>query len=295
MKNLQLIVYRTDKGTPVTDSVLIAEYLNRRHSNITKAIRRIIEQGGGSNFYQSTYINGGKVLPKFVMNKRGFIDVTKTIHGITLEVSEILGRFEAVEQAIGDAPLEKPAIAPETKEAGEDGQQATGTLFEPSNGAERENEAPEASQEETMSYIIGRLAILEKNQAAINGKLDAILDFIAKAGRGQAATPQRPSTIKITQELVTIGELAKMLCQYGITTGEMRLFQWMRDNQFLCAMGSEYNLPRQKYIEQGLFVIKASRVQLPNGQIIEKNTTKVTAKGQEYFINRFLYNQQQGK
>lgn len=280
MKNLQLIVYRTDKGTPVTDSVLIAEYLNRRHSNITKAIRRIIEQGGGSNFYQSTYINGGKVLPKFVMNKRGFIDVTKTIHGITLEVSEILGRFEAVEQAIGDAPLEKPAIAPETKEAGADGQQATGTLFEPSNGAERENEAPEASQEETMSYIIGRLAIL---------------DFITKAGRGQAAAPQRPSTIKITQELVTVGELAKMLCQYGITTGEMRLFQWMRDNQFLCAMGSEYNLPRQKYIEQGLFVIKASRVQLPNGQIIEKNTTKVTAKGQEYFINRFLYNQQQGK
>lgn len=294
MKNLQLIVYRTDKGTPVTDSVLIAEYLNRRHSNITKAIRRIIEQGGGSNFYESTYINGGKVLPKFVMNKRGFLEVTKTIHGITIEVSEILGRFEAVEQAIGEIPIEKPAFAPETKDAVADGQQNTGTLFEPSEGKEIENEAPETSQEETMSYIIGRLAVIEKNQAAINGKLDAILEILTRAGNGQQAA-QRPSTIRITQELVTIGELAKMLCQNGITTGEMRLFQWMRDNQFLCAMGAEYNLPRQKYIEQGLFVIKASRVQLPNGQIIEKNTTKVTAKGQEYFINRFLYNQQQGK
>ena len=294
MKNLQLIVYRTDKGTPVTDSVLIAEYLNRRHSNITKAIRRIIEQGGGSNFYQSTYINGGKVLPKFVMNKRGFIDVTKTIHGITLEVSEILGRFEAVEQAIGEMPLEKPGNAPELKDAGRDGQMDAGTLFEPSGGKEIENEAPEESQEETMSYIIGRLAAIEKNQAAINGKLDAVLEILTRAGNGQHAAT-RPSTIKITQELVTIGELAKMLCQNGITTGEMRLFQWMRDQQFLCAMGAEYNLPRQKYIEQGLFVIKASRVQLPNGQIIEKNTTKVTAKGQEYFINRFLYNQQQGK
>ena len=285
MKNLSGLVYKTEKGTPVTDSVKVAEYLNRRHSNITKAIRRIIGQGGKANFYQSTYINGGKVLPMFVMNKRGFLEATKTIHGITLEVSDILGRFEAAEQTIGELPLESPGNTPEMKEKDANEQSYTATLFEPSEG--KETDLTETSQEETMSYIIGRLDIIEKNQAAI-------LEILTRARNGQSLT-SRPSTIKITQELVTIGELAKMLCQYGITTGEMRLFQWMRDNQFLCATGSEYNLPRQKYIEQGLFVIKASRVQLPNGQIIEKNTTKVTAKGQEYFINRFLYNQQQGK
>ena len=295
MKNPQHIVYKTGKGTPVTDSVKIAEYLNRRHSNITKAIRRIIANGGAAKYYETTYINDGKVLPMFVMNKWGFLDATKNIHGITVEVSDILGRFESLEHAIGEMPLESPGNATETASLAKDGQVDGATLFEPSEGKEIKNETPETSQEETMSYILGRINIIEKNQAAMIGKLDAILDAITRASKGQAAMSQRPATIKITQELVTIGELAKMLCQYGITTGEMRLFKWMRDNQFLCAMGSEYNLPRQKYIEQGLFVIKASRVQLPNGQIIEKNTTKVTAKGQEYFINRFLYNQRQGK
>lgn len=268
----------------MTDSVKVAEYLNRRHSNITKAIRRIIEQGGKANFYQSTYINGGKVLPMFVMNKRGFLEVTKTIHGITLEVSDILGQFEAVEHSIGELPLESPGNAPQTH-----GGEAKGRL--PSDG--KETDLPETSQEETLAYIITRLDAIDRNQAEINCKLDAILDALKG---NQAQAPANPATtIRITQELVTIGELAKMLCQNGITTGEMRLFQWMRDNQFLCAVGSEYNLPRQKYIEQGLFVIKASRIQLPTGQVIEKNMTKVTAKGQEYFINRFLYNQQRGQ
>ena len=65
----------------------------------------------------------------------------------------------------------------------------------------------------------------------------------------------------------------------------LRVFENKTFNQ------SEYNLPRQKYIEQGLFIIKSSRVQLPTGQVVEKNTTKVTAKGQEYFINKFIYDQ----
>ncbi len=258
---LQNIVYKTGKGTVVTDSVKLAEYLNRRHSNITKAIRRIMEKSSIVMFYETQYKQNG-IHPMFIMNRRGFIEVTRTIPGIQLQVSAILARFDAVGQGVVEQ------MPPAVEESPEKPLVLIGQTVV---------EAPESSEEETMAYIIERL--------------DAILDIIA----GKKPQEKPASAIKITNELVSIGELAKILCQYGITTGEMRLFQWMRDQQFLCAMGSEYNLPRQKYIEQGLFVIKASRVRLPNGQIVEKNTTKVTAKGQEYFINRFLYNQQQGK
>lgn len=272
---LQNIVYKTGKGTVVTDSVKLAEYLNRRHSNITKAIRRIMEKSSIVMFYETQYKQNG-IHPMFIMNRRGFIEVTRTIPGIQLQVSAILARFDAVGQGVVEQ------MPPAVEESPEKPLVLIGQTVV---------EAPESSEEETMAYIIERLDAIGNSQYEINAKLDAILDIIA----GKKPQEKPASAIKITNELVSIGELAKILCQYGITTGEMRLFQWMRDQQFLCAMGSEYNLPRQKYIEQGLFVIKASRVRLPNGQIVEKNTTKVTAKGQEYFINRFLYNQQQGK
>lgn len=278
MTTLQNIVYKTEKGTVVTDSVKLAEYLNRRHSNITKAIRRIMEKSSIVMFYETQYKQNG-IHPMFIMNRRGFIEVTRTIHGIELQVSAILARFDAVGKGVME---QMPPVVEEAPEK---------PLVLIGQPVEEAPEKPETSEEETMAYIIGRLDAISKNQDAINVKLDAILDIIS----GNKPQERPATTIKITNELVSIGEFAKILCQYGITTGEVRLFQWLRDHQFLCAAGSDYNLPRQKYIEQGLFVIKASRVQLPTGQIVEKNTTKVTAKGQEYFINRFLYNQQNGK
>ena len=87
---------------------------------------------------------------------------------------------------------------------------------------------------------------------------------------------------------ILIGELAKILRQNDIQIGEKRLFQWMRDNGYLGTTGDRYNIPNQRYIEMGLFTLKTNTFSV-NGTMQTRNTTKVTGKGQQYFINKFIH------
>ena len=84
-----------------------------------------------------------------------------------------------------------------------------------------------------------------------------------------------------------IGELAKLLTQNGFEIGQNRLFAWMRNNHYLGTVGEFYNIPCQKYLEMGLFELKKN-VHSQNGQMVTTITPKVTGKGQQYFINKFL-------
>lgn len=106
----------------------------------------------------------------------------------------------------------------------------------------------------------------------------------------------RPKTIfadavSTSHTSILIGDLAKLICQNGVQTGQKRLFQWMRENGYLIKTGASYNMPMQRYIEQGLFEVKESSVQNPDGSVRVTRTTKVTGKGQLYFINKFLGNE----
>jgi phage antirepressor YoqD-like protein len=85
-----------------------------------------------------------------------------------------------------------------------------------------------------------------------------------------------------------VGELAKILCQNGIKIGEKRLFQWLRDNEYLCKWGERYNQPTQRAMEMGLFELKMTSIHKPDGSILVNTTTKVTGTGQIYFVNKFL-------
>ena len=87
---------------------------------------------------------------------------------------------------------------------------------------------------------------------------------------------------------ILIGDLAKLICQNGVQIGQKRLFGWLRDNDYLIKSGSSKNMPKQRYVEQGLFEIKESNVQNPDGSVRITKTTKVTGKGQIYFVNKFL-------
>lgn len=88
---------------------------------------------------------------------------------------------------------------------------------------------------------------------------------------------------------ILIGELAKLLRQNGVDTGEKRLFAWMRDNGFLIKRkGTDYNMPTQKSMELGLFQIKETVINHSNGNTTVSKTVKVTGKGQLYFTNKFL-------
>ena len=92
---------------------------------------------------------------------------------------------------------------------------------------------------------------------------------------------------------ILIGDLAKLLKQNGVETGQKRLFSWMRENGYLIKRnGADWNMPTQKAMEMGLFEVKESAVNNPDGSVRINKTTKVTGKGQQYFINKFLGMQQ---
>ena len=88
---------------------------------------------------------------------------------------------------------------------------------------------------------------------------------------------------------ILMGELAKLLNQNGVKIGGTRLFAWMRENGYLIKRkGQDWNTPTQRAMEMGLFEIKERTHSNPDGSIIISRTTKVTGKGQQYFITKFL-------
>ena len=89
---------------------------------------------------------------------------------------------------------------------------------------------------------------------------------------------------------ILIGELAKILKQNGVEMGERRLFEWLRKNGYLCSHGERYNQPTQRAMEMGLFEIKKTTINKPDGTTLVSTTTKVTGKGQIYFVDKFLRN-----
>ncbi len=99
--------------------------------------------------------------------------------------------------------------------------------------------------------------------------------------------------VETSQRSCLIGELAKILNQNGIKIGQNRLFQLLRDEGYLCKTGENYNLPTQRAMEMNLFEIKKTIINKPDGTILVTTTTKVTGKGQIYFINKFLREKQQ--
>ena len=95
--------------------------------------------------------------------------------------------------------------------------------------------------------------------------------------------------VKTSHTSILVGDLAKILKQNGIETGPKRLFEWLRNNGYLIKRnGTDRNMPTQKAMEMGLFEVKESAVNNPDGSVRITKTTKVTGKGQLYFINKFL-------
>lgn len=88
---------------------------------------------------------------------------------------------------------------------------------------------------------------------------------------------------------ILIGDLAKLIKQNGVDMGQKRLFLWLRENGYLIKRnGSDYNMPTQKSMDMNLFEVKESTINNPDGSVRINRTTKVTGRGQQYFINKFL-------
>ena len=96
--------------------------------------------------------------------------------------------------------------------------------------------------------------------------------------------------VSASKKSILVGELAKLLCQNGVQIGQNRLFNWMRERGYLIKdpKRSDYNMPTQRAVEQGLFEIKETTVVHSDGHTSINKTPKVTGKGQIYFVNQFV-------
>lgn len=95
--------------------------------------------------------------------------------------------------------------------------------------------------------------------------------------------------VTTSDSCILIGDLAKLLRQNGVEIGQKRLFEWLRNHGFLIKRrGADWNSPTQRAMEMGLFEIKETAITHSDGHVTISKTTKVTGKGQVYFVNRFL-------
>ncbi|MCI2147949.1 phage antirepressor [Bifidobacterium crudilactis] len=137
-------------------------------------------------------------------------------------------------------------------------------------------------------YLI-RLATQLKEQKALIAEQEQVLV-------SQAPKVLFADAVNASQTSILVGQLAKIIQQNGVPMGQRRLFAWLRERHYLSSRkGEDYNMPLQKYIEQGLFEIKESTHTNPDGVTFTTRTVKVTGKGQQYFVNKFLGDQGIGK
>ena len=131
---------------------------------------------------------------------------------------------------------------------------------------------------------------------------DTIIKLATNLKAERAARQQAEASLKAAQpkmlfadavsasdSTILIGDLAKLIKQNGHPIGQKRLFSWMRENGYLIKrQGADYNSPTQRAMEIGLFKIKETAITHADGHVSVSKTTKVTGKGQQYFINKFL-------
>lgn len=257
-------VYKTEKGTPVTDSLKVAQVFGKEHKNIIRTIRGMLQSGSKLSsiesqsaensahqkwFCESTYFDSrGNKQPMFIMTRDGFSLLAMGLTGAKAMQFKVafIEQFNAMEEVVRQvAQPTAPAIPQSFAEA--------------------------------LRLAAAQAEQIERQQKQIEADAPRVLFSQA---------------VETAKQSVLIGELAKIMCQNGVQTGEKRLFQWMRDNGYLCQYGERYNQPTQKAMEMGLFEIKKTTIQKPNGDTLISNTTKVTGKGQVYFVNKFLHNHQ---
>ena len=142
--------------------------------------------------------------------------------------------------------------------------------------------AKDETPEETMAraFIIAQSTI-ERQKARISQQASQIKEMTPKALFADAVAASDGTCL--------VGELAKMLTQAGFTVGQNRLFKLLRDDGYLGKHGCNRNVPKQRYIEQGLFRIKETAVTHADGHVTLSRTAKVTGKGQRHFLAKYAH------
>ena len=115
-------------------------------------------------------------------------------------------------------------------------------------------------------------------------------DLVIQELKPKALFADSVATSKTT---ILVGDLAKILKGNGMNTGQNRLFEELRNTGFLISRkGVSYNMPTQLAMDMGLFVVKETAIQHSDGHVTVNRTPKVTGKGQQYFVNKYLQDKQ---
>lgn len=126
--------------------------------------------------------------------------------------------------------------------------------------------------------------------SALRALADSVEENQKLESQNKAMKPKAlfADAVETSNTSILVGQLAKLLKQNGVDIGQNKLFKYLRDNHYLGKRGDYYNMPTQYSMEMGLFEIKERTIQNPDGSVKTVRTTKVTGKGQTYFVNKFL-------
>lgn len=247
---MQMVVYKSDKGTPVTDSVKVATTFGKMHKNVLKAVRHLMAQNLAASkwFFETKYTDAaGKQQPLFLMNRDGFSLLAMSLTGEKALQFKVLfiDQFDKMETTIKEIVAAQP-------------------------------QTPAIPQ--TFAQAL-RLAAEQAEQ----------IDQQRKQLEAQAPKVAFAQALEIANKSIYIGELAKLIRQNGVEMGEIRLFRYLREKGYLTLT----NQPTQRSLELGLMEMKTTTWTNPkSGELCQSFTTFVTIKGQEYFINKIVYQHQ---
>lgn len=141
---------------------------------------------------------------------------------------------------------------------------------------------------DTAQFVESYFGQLEPNQKhALTMMFDESKRMSAQL-KEQAPKVLFANAVETAHNSILIGDLAKIIRQNGVDIGQKRLFEWLRQNGYLIKGGQSKNMPTQKAMDMNLFEVKESTVNNPDGSVRITRTTKVTGKGQTYFVKKFL-------
>jgi anti-repressor protein len=132
------------------------------------------------------------------------------------------------------------------------------------------------SDPDTLIRLAQSLKAEKEKRQILEAKIDADLPKVIFA-----------ESVEASSSSILVGDLAKFIKQTGIEIGPKRLFEWLRQNGYLMKVGESRNMPTQRAMEAGLFEVKERAIGNPNGTILLTRTTKITSRGQKYFLNLF--------
>lgn len=241
---MKQLVIRSEKNTPVTTSLLVAEKFGKNHRHVLEAIDALVKgvaEKSADLFQESAYVHPQNLqrYRMYIMNRDGFSLLVMGFTGSrALQFKlDYIDAFNKMEKAI------------------------------------------KSSFNLPQTYADALRQLAEKVEESEKQK-KIIAEQAPKALFADAVATSNKSCL--------VGELAKILRQNGVKIGQNRLFEWLRKNGYLCQSGERYNQPTQVAMDLRLMELKKTTINKPDGTVLVTTTTKVTGKGQIYFVNKFL-------